>query len=236
MTEIMSFLLTRDSEVRPTSLISLVPFPRLFSLEGLGIMRPSKRCQPTPSGGLRKKEVFVNPRLDSSLPKNRTSLPPDAVRLIEQTVKEQFESFLADKELIVRGDLYLKELLLSIGYREKGGIRQRNFEASLDFDLETQNPMDLIHLALDGIDSMFQQWIEAEGDLEVPVNWTAFPVEGKSVWLRSTNINSDLEAQADAILGEEFLKREAEITEETVDALFAEIRAGALRADESLPH
>jgi hypothetical protein len=152
--------------------------------------------------------------------------------LIRESIQEDFKDFLADKELIVQGVLYLKEVILSVGYREKGGIRQRNFEASLDFDLNTQNPMDLIHAALDSIGAMMSQWIEADGDINVPLSWTKFTIDNKDIWLCSTNINSDIEAQADAILGEEFLKREAEITEETVDELFAQIRSGALSAED----
>ncbi len=176
----------------------------------------------------------MTPRLDSSIAKNRSLVPQDALALIRESLLEEYKDFLADKVLITQGILYPQEVILSVRYREKGGIRQRNFEASLNFDLITQNPMNLIHAALDSVGSMLSQWIETDGDITLPLEWSKFDFENQSIWLRTTNVNSDLEAQADALLGEEFLKREAEITEETVDSLFAEIRSGALKAEDAV--
>lgn len=191
-------------------------------------MRPNKPCQ------YRSREVQMTPRLDSSIFKSQSSFPPDALKLIQESLQEQYAEFLADKVLVVQGVIYPKELILSVGFRDKGGIRQRNFEASMDFDLQTQNPVNLIHAGLDAVGSMMSQWIETDGDLAVPLEWTKFDLDKNPLWLRSTNVNSDLEAQANALLGQEFLERQIEITEETMDALFTDIRTGAIRPDESV--
>lgn len=167
----------------------------------------------------------MTPRRSDSVPKNKTRLPQDALKLITDTLKENFSEYLADKPLAAEGYLYLEEILLRVGFKEKGAIRQFNFECSLDFNSENKTEaMELLYVAVDAIQSMVHDYIEADGDIEFPQNWTSFEFEGKTLWLKTSTVNTDLEAQADALLGEEFLENQEKIDEEFVDELFAALR------------
>ena len=175
----------------------------------------------------------MTPRQPTSLAKNRTKLPPDSVNLIRETFQEDFATFLEGKEAIVDGEIYLGEILMQVGFREKGAIRQHNFECSLNFDRQKQNPMDLIYLAVDAISTMWEQYIAADGDIEFPPAWTEFEIDNTALWLKTSSENSELEAQANALLGDEFIKELETIDEQTVDDLFAQLRADRDATDDS---
>jgi hypothetical protein len=173
--------------------------------------------------------VFMTPRLSTSVAKNKTKLPPDSLKLISESFAETFADFLTSKQVVAEGVLYLEELLLRVGFKEPGALRQFNFEASLEYSQENQEElMEKIYAAVDAIQSMMAEYVEAAGDIEFPKQWQSYEFDEKPVWLRVSTDNGDLEAQADALLGAEFLEdqdRENGIDEEFVDELFAKLRA-----------
>lgn len=103
--------------------------------------------------------------------------------------------------MIVRGHLFPEEILLLIGFKKKDGIKQINFLASTNHDIKKKNTMDQIYIGIDAIGSMIQQYIEADEDIELPKEWTEFSLEGQKVFMMFHTENLDLEAEADAILG-----------------------------------
>lgn len=167
----------------------------------------------------------MTPRLTSSVSKNQTKLPPDILSLISESVKESFESFLNEKELVAEGEIYLEEVLLRIGFREKGGLRQMNFECSLDYSNEKpEEVMERIYDGLDALQSMLDQYIENEGDVEFPLSWQAYDLGDKKIYLKTSTENSSLEEQANKLLGEDFIETTEGLDEEFVDELFAKLR------------
>lgn len=171
----------------------------------------------------------MTPRRPTSSAKNKTNLPAASLTLMRESFIESFPEFLKDKEVLSEGWLYLDEIIVRIGFREKGALRQLNFDCSMDFDMQTQNPMDLIYVGIDAIESMMTQYTETEGDIEFPRDWLQFQFEGKTVWLKSSTENSELEAQANALLGEDFLEDQLQIDENYVDELFDKLRSGELK-------
>jgi hypothetical protein len=139
----------------------------------------------------------MQPRLNSS--KQFSPLPAEALKMIESAVKKAFAKNLKGKVLVVDGRLYTAELWLRVGFREDAkAIRQKNFEASVDYS-KTMNLTERLALALDAIGSILAAYFEDE-DTQMPVTWTEFDFEKKPVYLIVTGDNPDLEDAADAIL------------------------------------
>ena len=72
--------------------------------------------------------------------------------------------------------------------------------------------MEVVHTALDAAGALFHDFLAAaqqeEGEelledrLDLPRLWTQFKFNNTEVWMQYSTVNSDLEAQADALLGQ----------------------------------
>lgn len=142
----------------------------------------------------------MNPRLKSS--KKWTSFPKEYLSQIEQAFRENFAKQLDKSKLIVEGRIYPEEVLLRVGVLEQGRLKQANIEASMDYSREKANAAEKIHHCIDAAASMLAEYFAADGDPDFPRNWTEYDFEKQKVYLQFTTVNSDLEAQADALLGE----------------------------------
>ncbi len=145
----------------------------------------------------------MKPRKPTSVDRLKQELPKDSVKLIGEVVSKNFSAFSKSNQVVVLGWLYPEEIILMIGFRNRDGIKQVNFSASTNHDTKKKNTMDQIYLAVDAIGSMVQQYIDAEGDIELPHEWTEFSLEGQKVYMMSDTVNTDLESKANALLDEE---------------------------------
>src|SRR5687767_3500911 len=98
----------------------------------------------------------MTPRLPTS--KKWTALPAELCTQIRDVFAESFAEPAARGQILVEGRIYPEELLLRVGYLEKGRLRQSNFEISLDFDANKQNALEHIHFAIDCAASMMQEF------------------------------------------------------------------------------
>jgi hypothetical protein len=85
----------------------------------------------------------------------------------------------------------------------KGEIRYNNFEVSVDHSSEKQNTISQIHLAVDAIASLMMDYFADEESHEMPYAWQEYPFQSEKIWLQYSSENSDLEAQANKLLGVE---------------------------------
>ncbi len=141
---------------------------------------------------------MVKPRLASS--KKGMDFPVDYTKMIKDVIGKNFKKYVKDKKIVVEGFIYTEEIVARIGFVYPGGIRQRNFEASVDYSAKKKNILEQINVALDALGSMIDQWIEAEEDMELPTQWHKFEMDGKSIYLQTTTENSELEAQANKFI------------------------------------
>jgi hypothetical protein len=143
----------------------------------------------------------MQPRLKSST--KSTTLPKEVTNQIKAVFEQNFQKELKGSQIIVEGRLYPQEILLRVGYLEKGRLTQNNFEISVDYKSEDENSaLNTIHLCVDVAASLMTEFFEAEGDLEIPASWTEFPFENHKVWLQFSTENTDLEKKANELLGE----------------------------------
>ncbi|MCB0342411.1 MAG: hypothetical protein H6626_03755 [Pseudobdellovibrionaceae bacterium] len=140
----------------------------------------------------------MDPRLKSS--KKWTRLPKELLEQIVGVVSETFKKPLAGQKVIAEGRIYQAELLLRVGHLEPGRLQQANFEVSIEFDPKKENALKLIHTGLDAIGSMLQQYFDGLDLQEFPWEWQSFELNKKTLHLRVSTVNTDLEAEADRLL------------------------------------
>jgi hypothetical protein len=73
----------------------------------------------------------------------------------------------------------------------------------MDYNPKEKDALERIHNCIDAAASMMADYFELEEEAEFPRTWQEYPFQGKSVFLQFTTENSDLEAQANALLGED---------------------------------
>ena len=178
------------------------------------------------------------PRLSTS--KTWTQFPPEFLEQIQEIVSETFEDNLIDgASLHLEGRIYQEEILFRLGIKMPGQLRQSNFEASAQYDPIEQNAKKTMHRCIEAAAAMMAEYFEfyynepseedsddenefdaLENGIDFPREWTEFKFEGTPVFLQYSTLNTDLESEADRILGEhpDSLVNEKE-TDNTEDAL-----------------
>lgn len=139
------------------------------------------------------------PRLKSS--KKWTAFPKEYSDQIQGVFKENFAQFLDNAELIIEGRIYQEEIVLRVGYHEEGRLAQANFEVSMNYSQEQQDAVSRIHNCVDAAASMMMEFLENEGEVDFPYTWKEVPFQGKKVYLKFSTENSNLEAEANKLLG-----------------------------------
>lgn len=157
----------------------------------------------------------MQPRLKTS--KKWTAFPQEYQAQIETVFKENFSVQLGQNKLVIEGRIYPEEVMLRVGINEKGRLTQANFEVSMNYDPKKKDAVDRIHNCIDAAASMMLEHFETDGEAEFPRIWQEYPFQDQKIYLQYTTENTDLEAQANALLGED--EASLVIEEETEDAL-----------------
>jgi len=161
----------------------------------------------------------MHTRKKSKGPRTSTNLPKEFLDNVRQVFTKGFKKQLKDRPLYVEGRIYPDEILLSIGYKESAtSLKQTNFEASMD-NVNNKDIIKKLEVCVDAISSMMAQYFEANEDLDLPRQWQPFPFEGQTIYLQYSGRNTELEAEANKLLGhatgDEMLINEAE--EDAID-------------------
>jgi hypothetical protein len=172
----------------------------------------------------------INPRLKNY--KKMTAFPKEYKTQIEEVFAENFKKQIGDGKLIVEGRIYPSEVLLRVGILEKGRLSQANFEVSIEYS--KKDAVQRIHDCIDAAASMMADYFETDGETEFPRTWQEFEFNKLAVYLQFTTENSDLESQADALLGASFedMVQEDKDKEDALAAAEARVEAN-LADDES---
>lgn len=145
-------------------------------------------------------ETFpMNPRLKSS--KSWTKFPKEYSDQILAVFNENFAEFLKDATLIIDGRIYSEEIVLRVGYLEKGRLAQANFETSMNYSQTEQDALQRIHNCVDAAASMMMEYLESKGEVDFPYAWKEFNFQGNKVFLQFSTENSSLEEEANRLLG-----------------------------------
>lgn len=143
----------------------------------------------------------MEPRISTST--QWTSFPNEYLKNIETVFSKSFKLHLENGKIISEGRIYKEELLLRVGYAEKDRLKQSNFEISVEYDKKKDNAVKLIYLMIDVGATMLDEFFMAENDHDFPRAWTEYEVENRKIYLQYSTINSELEKQADKLLGDD---------------------------------
>ena len=155
----------------------------------------------------------MQPRLPSSL--KWTPVPSDFDAKVISVFTDQFPSEADAGEFVAEGRLYAEEILLRVGYLEKGRLRQLNFETSISYSQEKKNATERLYRCVDAAASMMEEYfvsLERSAGagavedglpeaLDLPSQWRPYEFEGETIYMQTSTVNSRLENEADRLLG-----------------------------------
>lgn len=124
----------------------------------------------------------------------------DQIRLVFQ---ESFAQSLGASVLVVEGKIFAEEICLRVGFREPGALRQNNFEISVDFNPTKDNAIEKIYQCIDAVAMLMTSMFEGTPASDYPNTWKQYEFEKKPVFFQFSTINTDLESEANRLLGEE---------------------------------
>lgn len=160
----------------------------------------------------------LTPRLASS--RQWTELPTDFVLKIREVFANEFTRESTLGEFLVDGRVYPEEIIVRVGYLEKGRLKQINFEASMDLpkakstirdddDAEESvtksesKTLERLYTCIDALGSLMEEYFDLADDeeIDVPLRWRAYEFENEVVYLQHSTVNTRLEDEADRLLG-----------------------------------
>lgn len=158
----------------------------------------------------------MNPRLVSS--KKWTNFPKEYLSQIEQVFSDAFAAQLTNGKLILDGRIYPEEIMLRVGFLENGRLQQANFEVSMNYSQENQDAVDRIYSCIDAAASMMGEYFAQNGEVDFPRKWKEYDFNGNMIFVQYTTDNTNLEAEANRLLG---IDKDSLVQEEqeTEDAL-----------------
>ena len=149
-----------------------------------------------------RRELLMKPRLAKS--KKWTSLPVEYLQQITQVFIEYFRPSLKGGQIKVQGRIYKEELCFQVSYLpspKQINLKQANFEASIEYDRNKDNMIQLVNKAIDCTGVMVEKYFANPRKIEFPRSWQSTIFEQQEVFLQYSTINTHLENLADQILG-----------------------------------
>lgn len=135
--------------------------------------------------------------------KKWTSFPKEYLDQIRSVFQDSFAQSLGNSVLVVEGKIFPEEICLRVGFREPSALRQNNFELSIDFDPVKHNAIEKIYTCIDAVAMLMTSFFDGTPATDFPNKWKEFQFEKKILFFQFSTINTDLEAQADKLLGED---------------------------------
>lgn len=143
----------------------------------------------------------MNPRRQTK--QKWTPFPTELSEQIRQIFKQNFGTQLSNTTKVnILGKIFTQELCLRVGLHKKGELKHQNFEVSVDHNGHHENVVSQIHVCVDALAGLVQEFFDNEEGAELPYTWTEFPFKKQIIYVQMSRENPDLEAQANALLGE----------------------------------
>lgn len=140
----------------------------------------------------------MTPRLNTSI--KWTALPEEYQEKILEVLNDGFKEQAKVGHFHIEGRIYKKEILVRIGYLANGRLAQINSEVSLEYDYQKDNIQNMIGIAIDACGGLIDSYF-AKTDGDFPRDWMKYEFEGRELYLQLSTVNTDLEKQADELLG-----------------------------------
>lgn len=170
----------------------------------------------------------MEPRLSTS--RKWSPLPKELIQQIQSVFKQTFHAELEGRTVEAAGKIFPEEILVEVGVRQAAKLKQANFVVSIAYNQRKDNVLKLLHLAVDAVASLFEQYFAAEDDADFPRSWEEVDFENRKIYVVYHTVNSELESEADRWLGlsksEEVAQGDWDDAEEDVESVKARLGLG----------
>ena len=133
--------------------------------------------------------------------KKWTPIPADFTKQVINAMRDSFKDETKSGKFIFEGRIYPDELVIRVGFIEKGRLRQTNFDISVDYKPGRDDTYKLLGVAVDVGATMLDELFASVDDGDFPRLWQVYEVEGRKVHLQFSTENSELDREADKLLG-----------------------------------
>ena len=141
----------------------------------------------------------MEPRLKTS--KKWSALPKELMQQIRTVFGSTFKEQLKGAKIEADGRIYPEEILIQVGFKESQALKQSNFMISIAYKKDKDNVLKLLHLGTDAMGALFDTLFSSEDDSELPRTWAELEFEGRVIHVQYTTNNTELESQANKLLG-----------------------------------
>ncbi len=141
----------------------------------------------------------MEPRLSTS--RKWSPLPAELLQQVQSVFRDSFRAELKNGTVEASGKIFPEEILVQVGVVQAHELKQANFVVSIGYKQSKDNVLKLLHLAVDAMASLFEQYFAAETDADFPRVWEEVDFEKRKIYIQYHTTNSKLEADADKILG-----------------------------------
>jgi hypothetical protein len=141
----------------------------------------------------------MEPRLKTS--KKWTALPKELLTQIRTAFKSTFKDQLGGAKVEADGRIYPEEILLSVGFKTEGTLKQSNFLISIAYKKGKDDVLKLLNLATDAAGALFEQLFQSDDDQDFPRIYQEVNFEGRPIYVQYTTNNSELDKAANKLLG-----------------------------------
>src|SRR5690348_2034795 len=102
----------------------------------------------------------MEPRRKTNKKIKSTSIPAEYLKNVKDVFTKAFKKRLGNREIFTEGRMFPGELILCVGYLpDPGGLKQTNFEASVDHT--GKDVFEKMGICIDAISSMMDQYLES---------------------------------------------------------------------------
>lgn len=142
----------------------------------------------------------MKPRLKSS--KKWTAFPTEYADQIKAVFVENFSEKLIETNLKVEGRIFPEEITLRIALQFKKQLAGANFEVSTNYNpLEENDAVEKIHLCVDAAAAMMTEYYDNPDETDFPRTWKEVLFGKAKLYVQFSTENTDLEAEANRLLG-----------------------------------
>lgn len=141
----------------------------------------------------------MQPRLSSS--RKWTALPKELMTQVKSIFSENFQQYAKNSSFFTEGRIYPEEILMRVSLVPQKGLKQSGFEVSLPYKKDKDNVLKMVHLGVDALGALFEQYFTAEDDQDFPRIWQEVDFEGRKIYIQYSTKNTQLEDEANRLLG-----------------------------------
>lgn len=141
----------------------------------------------------------MEPRLKTS--RKWTALPKEFLIQVQGVFKQSFAKEIGRGSIEVEGKIFPEEVLIRVSYKTPGSLKQSGFDISIAYKVPKDNVLTLLHTAVDAGASLMEQLFTANDDGDFPLTWEEVQFEKRTIYVKYSTTNSELESEANKLLG-----------------------------------